>query len=74
MLILVQLEKSLSSAQVNVKMINTGCMLQVKIKFRLKYFEIEVDSLFPLSPSTVLVFITHALGIADKGNCESTST
>ena len=69
MLILVQLEKSLSPAQVNVKMINTGCiMLQVKIKFRLNYFETWVDSLFPLSPSTVLVFITHALGLANKGN------
>ena len=69
MLILVQLEKSLSSAQVNLKMINTGCiMLQVKIKFRLNYFETWVDSLFPLSPSTVLVFITHALGLANKGN------
>ena len=69
MLILVQLEKSLSSAQVNLKMINTGCiMLQVKIKFRLKFFETQVDSLFPLSPSTVLVFIAHALGLADKGN------
>ena len=69
MLTLVQLDNSLSPAQVNVKMINTGCiMLQVKIKFRLKFFETQFDSLFPLSPSTVLVFITHALGLADKGN------
>ena len=40
----------------------------VKIKFRLKFFETQVDSLFPLSPTTALVFITHTLGLADKKN------
>jgi len=42
-------------------------MLQVKIKFKLKFFN-QVDSIFPLSP----IPNYHKLGLGDIGNWEST--
>ena len=46
------------------------CMLQVKIKFRLKFFNLHVGwfSLF----SCLLALIIHESGLGDKGNWEST--
>ena len=44
-------------------------MLQVKIKFKLKFFN-QVDTIFPLSPIPIPNY--HKLGLGDIGNWEST--
>ena len=44
-------------------------MLQLKIKFRLKFFNL---GWFSISFQCILALIIHELGLGDKGNGEST--